>query len=256
MTKITQFTPQAGKHYVKIHGLQRTGTNYLAMLLKENLKDTEPLVNVGGWKHGHYCAPWVLNQEVHVLTITKNPYAWLSSLYNYWSNTDVGPDLTGVSFDQFVRNKVEFERQGGIPFLYRARNPVLFWNDMNFHWLSVRLNEKKSLAVPYETLLLDAEGVIKAIAEEFGLEPEVAFVNTWRKFVPGEEEPKTSPDEQMDFDYYLKERFLDRYSPELIAFVNSQLAPDVMATLGYALVSEERVSPPTTASAEVSPSDA
>ncbi len=68
---------------IKIHGLQRSGTNYLAYLINQNF-DAKALVNAGGWKHGPYMAHWELGREVHVAVITKNPYAWLVSLYNYW----------------------------------------------------------------------------------------------------------------------------------------------------------------------------
>jgi hypothetical protein len=235
MTKIAQFVLQEGTEYIKIHGLQRTGTNYLALLVDDNLNQTKSLINVGGWKHGHYCAPWVLNQEVHVLTITKNPYAWLVSLYIYWRKNDIGPDLKDQSFNEFVRNKVEFERQGGIPFLYRTQNPVQFWNDMNFHWMSIRLNKKKSLVIPYEALLVDAHGVIKVVAEEFGLTVKPEFQDTKTQLAPGEETAKVG-DKEFDRDYYLKEQFLQEYTLDLLDFVNNQLDPELMKALGYSFV--------------------
>ena len=37
--------------FVKQHGMQRTGTNYVRALIEDNW-DTKVLVNVLGWKHG------------------------------------------------------------------------------------------------------------------------------------------------------------------------------------------------------------
>jgi hypothetical protein len=237
MAKITHFVPESDIEYIKIYGLQRAGTNYLAMLVNDNFRNVESLINVGGWKHGHYYAPWVLGQEVHVLTITKNPYAWLSSLYKYWTNNPnrVGPNLTGVSFDQFVRSKTEFERQDGIPFLYRAQNPVQFWNDMNFHWMSIRLKEKKALVIPYEAILMNGAGVMESVGKELGLIPLPSFTDTSWSVLPSEEKPKIG-ETLADREHYLKEKYLDEYSPETLGFINSQLDKEVMAALGYAFV--------------------
>lgn len=240
MPKITQFHFQNGIEYVKIHGLQRAGTNYLAHLINENFSDTESLMNVGGWKHGFYCAPWTLGQEVHVLTVVKNPYAWLLSLYKYWKATDIGPDLSHVSFDLFIRDKAVFEMQQGIPFLYRASNPVQHWNNMNFHWLSIRLNEKKCLTVPYEALLVETHGVLNAIGRDFGLKRRPRTVSPVNKLKASGDRPEMSDAEWTDKDYYLKEEFLKEYTPDMLKFVNDQLDPEVMNTLGYAFIKEDR----------------
>lgn len=231
---VDSFTPEPGVEYIKIHGLQRSGTNYLAGLVDDNFQNVRSLSNVGGWKHGHYCAPWVIGFEVHVLIVTKNPYAWLDSLYRYWSCSDVGEDLTGKTFEQFVTGKAVFERAAGTPYLLHAANPVRHWNDMNFHWLSVRANTKKVLAVPYEALLVDTDGVLGAVADDFGLKRGPLAIRTEKAT------PSGKGGTWVDRDYYLKELFLHKYTPELIRFVNDNLDADVMGTLGYSFVKEDR----------------
>lgn len=236
MAQIKQYELKDGIEYVKIHGLQRTGTNYLAHLVNENYQNVKALINAGGWKHGHYCAPWTLGREVNVLTVTKNPYAWLASLYKYWRDAEVGPDLSKITFEQFVKTRAVFEMQQGVPYLYRADNPVQHWNNMNFHWLSIRMNKKKTLTVPYESLLLDCEGVVEAIAKDFGLKRAACFVNPKKTFLPGQEEVKLSDEDWNSRDYYLKEEFLNHYTPDLLKFVNRELDPEVMDLLGYNLI--------------------
>ena len=112
---------------IKIYGLQRSGTNWLGFLIQENFKDVRVLVNEGGWKHGYYIIPWSLKKEVDIISIIKNPYSWLVSVYNYWGpdrKKNIGPNLKGVDFDTFVRNRYLGEQQKGIPFIMRAKNPV------------------------------------------------------------------------------------------------------------------------------------
>jgi hypothetical protein len=224
--------------YIKIHGLQRTGTNYLSHLVNENFVDTKVLVNLGGWKHGHYHAPWFLGQEVHILVLVKHPYSWLASVYNYWTKRElrIGMDLRGVSFDTFVRNRAIFEMQRDVPFLFRASNPVQHWNNMYFHWMSIRLNGKKICFVKYESLLADPEATIMQIGETFQLQRKSSeFVNSESTFTPAGETIKLS-EGKFSRDYYQQEEFLKLYTPELIDFVNSQLDLEVLDHYNYWLL--------------------
>lgn len=225
MSEVVMFKPDPDIEYVKIHGLQRSGTNYLAYLVDHNFDQTKSLINAGGWKHGHYCAPWSLGQEVHVLTITKNPYAWLVSTYNYWK-----PD---VSFDEYVKGRIVVEKQAGTPFLYLAANPVQHWNNMHYHWLSVRLNNKKSLVVPYELLIFLPDRVIEGVGLEFGLKAKPEFTDTLNIMSAGEEHPLPSDEWWADREYYVFDKFMDRYPKDLLRFVNDQLDKEVMGVLGY-----------------------
>jgi len=231
--------------YVKIFGLQRSGTNYLSHLLNENFENTQALVNVGGWKHGFYAAPWILGKEVHCMGITKSPYAWLVSMYNYWGpnrKANIGPDLRGVSFESFVKNRVLFERQRDIPYLFRCENPVQHWNDMNFHWLSIRLNSKKLCMITYETLLQDVSAGIKNIGEILGLKRKSEeVVSSEKRFVPAGEEMRTSDEEFSQKDYYLKGGFLKHYTPELLDFVNGELDLDLMIHFGYNILTPDQM---------------
>jgi hypothetical protein len=228
--------------YIKIHGLQRSGTNYLSHMVNENFHNTKVLVNLGGWKHGHYVAPWAIGKEVHVIIVAKSPYAWLWSVYKYWGpdkKLRIGPDLTGIGFDEFVRNRVFFERQRDIPFLYRARNPVDHWNNMNFHWTSLRLNNKKLYVVTYEGVLNAPERATKEIGMVLGLKQKDVFVSSDKTFVPSGEDLKPSEQDFVSRDYYLKAGFIEHYTPELIEFVNQELDIDVMVQFGYSFITPE-----------------
>jgi len=229
--------------YIKIHGLQRSGTNYLSHLINENLENAKVLVNLGGWKHGHYMAPWAIGREIHVLVIAKNPYSWLVSVYKYWGPNKklrIGPDLAGVSFDEFVRNRYYIERQKDIPYLYRCENPVQHWNNMNFHWTSIRMNQKRLFVISYESLLANPEDCIKSLGESMGLKQKPSFVDSDRTFTPAGETLRPS-DEQFDRDYYVHSEYARYYTPDLLEFVNDQLDMDLMVQFGYSFITADDI---------------
>lgn len=226
--------------YIKIHGLQRSGTNYLSHLMNENFSNTKVMVNLGGWKHGYYCAPWAIGKEVHILIIVKSPYSWLVSMYKYWGPSkklNIGPDLSGVSFDDFVRNRVYFERQRDVPFLFRCSNPVQHWNNMNFHWTSIRMNEKKLCVIPYETLLINPEKSIKDTGVALGLEMKPKFSDFDMTFMPSGENIKPTGEKFTGKDFYLKGDYINHYTPDLVKFVNNNLDMDLMINFGYEYMS-------------------
>ena len=230
---------QPNIEYVKIHGLQRTGTNYLSHLVNENFTDTQILVNLGGWKHGHYHAPWFLGREVHVLVLVKHPYSWLISMYNYWGlkrELRIGMDLRGVSFDNFVRNRAIFELQRDIPYLFRASNPIQHWNNMYFHWMTIRLNAKKVCFVKYEELLKNHAETIAKVGEIFQLSRKSEFVDSDSTFTPSGETIKPAEEKFTSRDYYLQDEYFKFYTPALIEFVNEQLDLEVLDHYNYWLL--------------------
>jgi hypothetical protein len=237
-TEIHQLDPAI--EYVKIHGLQRTGTNYLSHLVNENFEKTQVLVNLGGWKHGHYHAPWFLGQEVHVLVLAKHPYSWLVSIYKYWNKKRelrIGMDLNGVSFDNFVRNKAIFELQRDIPYLFRASNPIQHWNNMYFHWMTVRMNAKNVCFIKYEELLSNPESTVDKIGQTFGLQRKSGtFVDSKNDFAPAGELLRQEDSEFKAREYYLQDEYFKSYTPELLDFVNKELDLEVLDHYNYWLL--------------------
>lgn len=222
---------ESGKKQIKLHGLQRSGTNYVNALLSNSLHNIDILVNRAGWKHGPYCAPWSLGYEVDVIVVAKNPYSWLVSLYKYWRSTNVGMDLSGVEFDQFVRNRAIFEEQQGAPVLYRAVNPVQHWNNMHFHWLSIRMQRKRTLIVPYELSMTRPSMVVEMVAEELGL-PIGTFTPIEGVVEPSQEKAVTS-EIRFDPKYYHDKKYMEYFTKDLLDFVNKELDKEVMSILDY-----------------------
>lgn len=229
--------------YIKAYGLQRSGTNFATHFINENFENTKVLVNLAGWKHGYYAAPWILGEEVHVLVVSKNPYAWLVSLYNYWGvnrKRNVGPDLTGVPFEEFVRNKVYFEKTQNIPFLIRASNPIQHWNNMYFHWSSIHLVGKKLHLMQYEKIITYPNESLQEISQSFDIKPKGELATICDKTLePSGETVSISQENWSSKDYYLNQEFINFYTPELLEFVNEELDMDVMLQFGYDYIPPE-----------------
>lgn len=230
-----EYTLDTSIEYIKIHGLQRSGTNYLSYLINENFENTKVLVNIGGWKHGYYMCPWATGKEIHTLVIVKNPYSWLSSIYDYWGpgrKKNIGPDLKGVPFDDFVRNRICLEPQKDIPYLLRASNPIQHWNNMNFHWTTIRLNEKSLFVVTYESLLNNTEMCLNKISSSFSIKRKLNIDNCKNTVLPSDEHIIVG-DEWTKKKFYDEEKYLNLYNSETIQFVNDQLDLDLMIGFGY-----------------------
>jgi len=223
----SKFILDNNKNYIKIHGLQRTATNYVSYLIDENIENTKCLVNIGGWKHGHYCVPWTLDREIDVVVVTKNPYAWCLSLYNYTK-----PQM---SFDQFIKRPIIFGEPKGSPFLLKAANPIQHWNSMNFHWLSIVMNEKKVCFVSFESFLNNAEDMVFRIANYFGFDCKKVFKNTNKITNPSEENINLS-NQDFDKNFYINKSYLKSFSPESLNFVKQQIDADVLHQLGYSIL--------------------
>ena len=228
-------------HFIKMYGLQRSGTNYLTHLINNNFKNTNVLVNIGGWKHGYYNLSEILGKELDVMVITKNPYAWLWSVYDYWSppkKLNIGPDLTDVSFEQFLHSKAIFERQRGVPYLIRAENPIQYWNNLNYHWSTINMEKGKVCMITYESLLYNMHHVLIQIMKGFGLEPkseDLDFVGCKKTFTPAGETLSPSKEEFKKENYYTQKKYMQHYTESSVQFVNEQLDKDLMRRLGYSL---------------------
>lgn len=224
LQKIEQYVLKDKINYIKIHGLQRSGTNYISFLINNNFIDTECLINVGGWKHGHYCAPWSLGQEVHVVLVVKNPYAWLVSIYKY-----LKPSL---SFGNFIKRPLVWGEPSGSPYLLRSCNPIQYWNDMNFHWMSVKMNNKKLCIIPYESVLRNVELSLKNISSYFDIPLNKPTLDSKNKMLAGNEKPEAF-DEKFDSSYYTDQKYISFFDNDIFNFVNQQIEPMIMQQVGY-----------------------
>lgn len=237
---------------VKEYGLHRSGTNFLRVLLQENY-EVRVLTNIGGWKHGPFELPEQLGREVDCLISIKNPYAWLLSYYNY-----LHPQKD-VAFDEFVRGAITIRNPLQPEKPMPRANPVEHWVKMNEHWLGFELKGKRKFIYRYEDVLADPYESIQGLVRTLGLQRRKRW---WHKFVQvfrhrAKDPPFFIPSirlgavpqryknkhikrgERFDPQHYKKQHYLEAFTADLLDFVNGQLKPELLGTLGYSYVSSD-----------------
>jgi hypothetical protein len=180
-----------------------------------------------GWKHTRVKPASelkkydILKQDISFLTITKNPYSWLLSLYRH-------------SYHQYYKQKPDFEAFLRTPWKTVGRenctrtlkNPMELWNIKNNSYLG--LAEFDHLNITTESIIQDPKTVIDRIGSEFSIDKSsVQFVNY----------EESTKDKSKDFayyqDYYLKEKWRDNLTKETISIINRSIDKNLMSYFGY-----------------------
>lgn len=246
---------------LKIYGERNSGTNYLARLVAKNL-EMEVLPGVVpsrimwlqkkvpgtdlvrdlyfsytfrqnlGWKHSLVNPERLRGCRAHkrgiiFVTLTKNPYSWLLSLFRRPYHR--GDDKPGCLLDFLQAPWRTVRRENA---LGSYPTPIDLWNHKSAAYL--RLQEQlPTVSIRYEELLANPHKMITEIAEVSNCD--------WRtkSFCNLEESTK---DKTKNFtwyrDYYLKERWKADLSPAATFFITSHLHEPTVRALGYELLSE------------------
>ena len=245
---------------IKIYGERNTNTNYLSKLVENNLKIVElrgkapPKIltiqsklpgrewfidlyfdfvyrNTLGWKHTKVLSAEKLvnlktaNELTLFLTVTKNPYSWLLSLYKKPYH-QYGPRKE--SFEKFLlANWKTVKREGTNRKAYM--NPVHIWNDKNRAYLSLPKN--KTMNITTEEVFEDPEKIINEIAKIYNVDRKSDT------FIPHSTSTKNSGKTTKDYsEYYLKEKWRDEISDEAVGIINRYLDKNLMGHFGYKII--------------------
>lgn len=237
---------------LKEFGCQRSGTNFLRVILQENY-DVRLLTNVGGWKHGYYEVPRRLHREVDCVICVKDPYAWLVSQYNYrYPNKE-------TSFAEFIEQPLTIvAKRGSALGQVDAASPIALWVRMYEHWLDFDLLHRRKFVLRYESMLDDPVSTIQPLVDELQLRRRVRWEFRIRRalglvhgdpalFLPtvrlmavpnayGAKDIKQGS--QFDKSRYTQRKYLASYTRELLATVNRHLSSELLAKLGYRRLTE------------------
>lgn len=245
---------------VKIYGERNTNTNYLGELIRLNLvlpelpgvvpanikryqdkwpgnewlRDLYFLSSYGrnlGWKHAAVDWPRLKKTGIYkrnrvtVVTLTKNRYAWLLSLYKRPYHQYYAKKPT---FSEFLERPWKTVWREGMP--RWVESPVHLWNAKNASYLR-EADEGRALHLRAEDTLIDPQQVINRIAHVAGVTTASEFHNVLR----------STKDDSKDFDYYRQYYLSDGWRAGLsendVKVINKKLDRAIVDRFGYALIS-------------------
>ena len=245
---------------IKLYGERNTNTNYLSKLIELNLHAKEvdavpPKIirslqdvlpgnelvrdiyfhcTYGkhlGWKHTLVKSQEALNKyrivdaNLMFVTITKNPYSWLLSLYRnpyhqYYTDKPSFEDFLCRPWKTVGRDNI----RGDVP------NPIALWNMKNRAYL--QLDPAKAMNITTERIFEDAEKVIQDISDFFSIERKS------ENFINYERSTKSkSKDSAYYRNFYLSEKWRTDLSSESIAIINESIDKELMTHFGYNILS-------------------
>lgn len=244
---------------LKIYGERNTNTNYLSELVRLNLVIDElpgvvsPRVKrlqdkcpghewlrdlyftcqyrqTLGWKHA--AVNWQRltatslyeTNDVTVVTLTKNPYAWLLSLYKRPYHQYGAKKLT---FTEFISSPWRTVRREGVS--RWVESPVHLWNVKNSSYLNAG-SVRRILNLRAEDTLIDPQRVVECVAEV----ADVSRVGSFRNVL------NSTKDGGKDFryyqEYYLGERWREELDGADIKIINQRLDAALMEKFEYSFL--------------------
>jgi len=245
---------------IKIYGERNTNTNHLEKLIDLNLeavqipgvvpryiKNIQKIVpgknwvrdgyfsrsfkkNLG-WKHACVKSAQELKTsdnnegEICFISITKNPYSWLLSLYRKPYNQqyrDGKPD-----FETFLRTPWTTEPRDNCKRL--LANPIELWNIKNASYL--QLMDIGGLNLTTESVIDKPQSIIDTLSTHFsiGLRSD--------QFLNYEKSTKDSNKNSAWYqDYYLNERWRDDLSDKAVSTINESLDLTLMKHFAYKVI--------------------
>lgn len=243
---------------IKLFGERNTGTNYYMKLLAENV-DAQLLPGVVpnkrfwhnnefnknlyfslsfgktlGWKHSLVKVDQLRKykhiEQTYFITLTKNPYSFLLSLYKRpYHYKDDKPG----SFADFITSKWRLQRRDNMNQRY-LQSPVELWNAKNAAYLELKKAfPERTVNLRYEDLLAEPNKILAEVAKKFGLQVSDSFQNITASTKKDE---KSFSDYQ---NYYLNEEWKAKLKPEDIELVNARLRPELVKHFDYSLLKAE-----------------
>ena len=145
--------------YIKVMGMQRTGTTYFENLIKNNTNAIN-LNNRWGWKHGPHRTDinkWAKahpkkalpTEKIKAVIMIKNPYTWFTSIkkwaHSSWRKPNITPKEVFKNYNHLYTSHKEFLEGDVADTIY-----------------------DEAILVRYEDYLENAERELKRVCDAFG----------------------------------------------------------------------------------------
>ena len=204
----------------KIHGLLRTGTNYLSAVVQNNFQTLVCRPKECGWKHG----PLHYNPCFNYIILVKDPYSWFIS-FKKWEQ--IHNRTTSCSIADFILSPISHKTFYSV---WRAENPIDAWNKAMGSWIAFK-NRNNVYFLRYEDIINDFYETMIRIENFFhysrcsqNLTNIKKRVDTWRT---------PNPRDSLRLDYYLNEEYLLEYTETDFRTIRNKIDDETVYSLGY-----------------------
>tara|TARA_B100000686_G_scaffold63934_1_gene68743 strand:+ start:1464 stop:2219 length:756 start_codon:yes stop_codon:yes gene_type:complete len=249
-------------NYIKQYGIQRSCTNFVKVLLENNLEDTVVLTNILGWKHGPHKDKidwegndWNIGQnleeyvsseellriknaykeeKIHYIICLKDPYAWLMSYSKYMNRQDKVRSLGGLVSE----GKKFVARKRGVQ-LNEIGEYLENWNMVHQNWANLIDKNQKCASTKFEDLLKNTQSEVERLSTFFNAKMKDEFYIPEKKMRRGGEKmAKENSTENVAFDkeYYEEKKYLSHFNDEMLAEVRKHIDHDIAVRLGYDII--------------------
>lgn len=254
--------------YIKVFGERNTGTNYFQKIIELNL-DIKVLRGVVpktilvitrnllpkfldekirdlyfhltirnnlGWKHSYIEKNLlkknkVIPGKVCFITITKNPYSWLLSLYDRPYHQKMVQNRDFIGFLQSPWQTVGRENY----FKNELQSPIDLWNMKNASYID-GLSGYSVLHLRYEDILENPAKIIGDIHKKFMIPLKQ------ERFINFLESTKNDRMDHSDYrEYYLLEKWKNHLTPNAIKVINKRISFELMTYFNYELIDPNRI---------------
>jgi len=227
--------------YIKVYGLERSGTNILELLLN-NLFNGKAIVlvnrapnpvsvhrregSIWAWKHGYPDPLLGTFKKLKAIAIVKNPYAWVVSLYNHLCEAGYN-----VGFHDAAKAKMSIADMLEEP-VYDSLHPIARWVRCNRSYVDCQYCK----VIRYEDLIKHPHNTIRDIVSFVDIEPN-NIGNGALYFKNKASTVGTLTEKSFDVDYYKKKKYMDSLTNDNINVIKNHLDPcrQLLLRLKYAV---------------------
>jgi hypothetical protein len=189
--------------YIKLFGLQRTGTNYFYWLINKNLNNVKIFQNEYGWKHGlpntFTIENNILKEDIIYVFCVRNIISWIYGFRKYKG----GNELIGL---------------------------IHKWNEYNSIALDF-INNNNGIYVKHEGLISNPKRVIKRVGNKFNLDILDDIIITSKVMDKG----GNITNKEFNSNFYFEKKYLDFFSEGEIKLIESVVDKDLLKKLKYNL---------------------
>lgn len=222
---------------IQVHGLQRSGTNYVRYMIEHHFKDVS-VISVG--KHEpnvssySVMGPEGLDGFTGYLVIVKDPYAWVASFSDWmWKRFKRYPEYE-MAFKVILQAK-------------HNKDLLRRWNVTHYAWRELLKTDTRAVLWRYERVLANPGACLDTLAGYFGLEwKDGAVIDPPKKHLRWlKDKQQGLPVEAMcrskygwmpEFskrDYYLNREYMKYFEPWAIKEMSDRLDSDLVEWYGY-----------------------